>query len=180
MCDSRELDLAVAANLLPLVSDVRLDGCRLFLPYSIAVAPYVASIFADYVRHELILSRQSSTFETVMSSEEKVDLLKHAKQSGYRTYLYYVATSDPSINIERIRERVKKGGHDVPDHKVISRNHRSLSLLMEAVRNTHRAYIFDNSDELTWLAEATEAVSLETKSDALPRWFQDFVLAKLG
>lgn len=172
--------LAIAAGITELGTKVCLDGFRLQLPQSIDVAPYVASIAADYIRHELISSRVSFTFETVMSSADKIDLLRLAQRSGYRTYLYYVATSDPAINLQRIRERVKNGGHDVPEDKVISRYHRSLSLLRDAIRNSNRAYVFDNSDELTWLAEATEAASLEFKADILPRWFQEAVLDKLG
>ncbi len=107
-----------------------------------------------------------------MSSPDKVELLRKAQSRGYRTYLYYVATEDPAINISRVRYRVKMGGHSVPEDKIISRYQRSLDLLIEAIQFTHRAYIFDNSThEHIWLAEITDGHLLEMKTDRVPAWF---------
>ncbi len=58
------------------------------------------------------------TFETVMSHPDKIELLHKAQQSGFRTYLYYVATEDPEINISRVENRVSSGGHPVPREKI--------------------------------------------------------------
>lgn len=119
-----------------------------------------------------------------MSHPGKVDLLKQAQAAGYRTYLYFVATDDPAINISRVRNRVKLGGHAVPEDRIEKRYHRSLDLLMAAIRHTNRAYIFDNSGDNaagrhTWLAEITEGTKLETKSAAIPAWFKRAVLDKI-
>lgn len=80
-----------------------------------------------------------------MSHLGKVEFLQQAQQIGYRTYLYYVATDDPSINVSRVANRVAMNGHDVPSEKIIARYYKSLELLTEAIRHTNRAYIFDNS-----------------------------------
>ena len=103
-----------------------------------------------------------------MSHPGKVDLLKQAQAAGYRTYLYFVATDDPAINISRVRNRVKLGGHAVPEDRIEKRYHRSLDLLMKAIRHTNRAYIFDNSGDNaagrhTWLAEITEGKNWRQK-----------------
>lgn len=71
---------------------------------------YLAVVTADFIRHQLIKSRKSFSFETVMSHPDKIQLLSQAKAIGYRTYLYYVATEDPQINISRVKQRVKMGG----------------------------------------------------------------------
>lgn len=146
----------------------------------VAVNAYFASVAADFIRQKLILSNQSLTFETVMSSPDKIELLKKAQLRGYRTYLYFVATEDPNINISRVEHRVKTGGHNVPTDKIITRYYRSLDLLWEAVKYTNRAYIFDNSNrELLWLAEITDAKQIETKVDNVPAWFKKYVLDKI-
>lgn len=54
---------------------------------------------------------------------------------------------------------------------------REQGLLMEAIRNTNRAYIFDNSTDSasenhTWLAEITEGRKLELRTDRIPSWFK--------
>ncbi len=136
---------------------------------------YMASVLADFIRQQLLQERRSFTCETVMSSRDKVDLLAKAHRMGYRTYLYFIATEDPRINISRVKTRVALGGHDVPGEKIVSRYHRSLSLLREAIRETDRAYIFDNSGDghdHTWLAEVTDGGMLELKVDTVPAWFQ--------
>ena len=144
-----------------------------------ALNSHVCSIIADFLRQKLIQQRISFTFETVMSSPDKVLLLEAAQRLGYRTYLYYVATEDPVINISRVRTRVRLGGHDVPEDKIVSRYGRSLRLLKEAIRHSNRAYLFDNSGhEHVWLAEITEGETLELKTDHVPKWFIDAVLNK--
>ena len=61
----------------------------------VQINSYFASVIADFIRQKLILAHKSFSFETVMSSRDKVDFLEKARQSGYRNYLYFVATDDP-------------------------------------------------------------------------------------
>lgn len=113
--------------------------------FNVSVNAYFASVAADFIRHKLIECSKSFTFETVMSFTDKIELLQKAQSRGYRTYLYYVATEDPVINISRVSYRVKMGGHSVPEDKIVSRYQRSIDLLSETIQFTNRAYIFDNS-----------------------------------
>jgi predicted ABC-type ATPase len=150
----------------------------------ILIDSYVASAVADFLRHCLLDAKLSFTFETVMSHPSKVEILEKAQRLGFRTYLYYVATDDPAINISRVENRVKLGGHAVPADRIESRYHRSIDLLNAAIACTNRAYIFDNSGDhadrkQTWLAEVTEGKTLELKSDRIPGWFKRAVLDKI-
>ncbi|MES2594744.1 MAG: zeta toxin family protein [Verrucomicrobiota bacterium] len=150
--------------------------------FEVIVNAYFASVAADFLRQKLLELRVSFSFETVMSSPDKVALLKQAQALGYRTYLYYIATEDPAINVARVRARVNLGGHDVPEDKIVSRYARSLDLLLEAVKHTNRAYLFDNSRQGTehlWVAEITEAFDLELKCDPMPLWFQRAMWEKI-
>jgi predicted ABC-type ATPase len=151
---------------------------------TVKVNSYLASVAGDFLRQKLIGQKISFTLETVMSHPSKVELLAQAQAAGYRTYLYFVATDDPAINISRVKSRVKLGGHAVPQDRIETRYHRSLGLLMEAIRHTNRAYVFDNSGDShdkkhTWLAEITEGQKLELKSDQIPAWFKRSVLDKI-
>ncbi len=155
------------------------DGCLVLC--GMTVDSYFASVAADFLRAKLLEQRASFTFETVMSHPDKVELLERAQLAGYRTYLYYVATDDPAINISRVQNRVNLNGHDVPPELVEKRYHRSMGLLLEAIRHTDRAYIFDNSTENadhrhTWLAEITEGRTLVLETDRVPSWFRRSVL----
>jgi predicted ABC-type ATPase len=151
----------------------------------VEVNSYFASVAGDFLRQKLLVQKVSFTFETVMSHPGKVELLAKAQQAGYRTYLYFVATDDPDINISRVRSRVKLGGHGVPEDRIVKRYYRSLDLLMEAIRVSNRAYVFDNSSDNkdrkhTWLAEITDGKELDLKSDQMPAWFKRFVLDKIN
>lgn len=139
---------------------------------------YIASVLVDFLRHHFLAKRISFTFETVMSHQSKVAFLQEAQRQGFRTYLYFVATVDPEINLSRVAYRVQTGGHPVPSEKVIERYHRSLDLLMDAITYSDRAYIFDNSadDDSVLLAEITDGDELELKVDAVPLWFKTAVL----
>lgn len=91
-----------------------------------------------------------------------------------------MATEDPSINLSRVRYRVSRGGHPVPEEKIATRYHRSLELLAQAVKFTHRAYILDNSThEHVWIAEITNGKTVEMKTNEIPVWFQKSLLDKL-
>ena len=133
---------------------------------------YLASILSDYLRRRWLGECESFTFETVMSSRDKLDLLADARRLGYRTYLYYVCTDTPLINQQRIANRVQDGGHDVPADKIISRYERSLALLPEAIRLSDRAYLFDNSGQSHRLfAEFESGRPVNVDADT-PEWFQ--------
>ena len=144
-----------------------------------AIDSYFASVLSDFLRHILLDESKSFTFETVMSAPDKVELLVEARRRGYRTYLYFVATEDPAINVERVNNRVASGGHSVPEGKIVSRYHRSLGLLREAIRHTDRAYFFDTSGEATWyFAEITDGSEIDMKADAMSDWFRSAVWDK--
>lgn len=98
--------------------------------------------------------------------------MREAQAIGYRTYLYFVATDDPEINISRVQWRVSQGGHDVPEHLIRSRYERSIGLLDDACAVAHRAYIFDNSgDAHQCIAEVCDGTELRVNVESLPAWF---------
>lgn len=134
---------------------------------------YHASVLADFLRRKALDAGKSFTVETVMSSPDKVQLLRDARRRGFRTYLYFVGTEDPEINIERVRNRVLEGGHDVPMDKIRERFDRSMGLLGDAIRAANRAFMIDTSGNEAWyFAEVTDGKTIELKSEQMPNWFQ--------
>jgi predicted ABC-type ATPase len=90
------------ADLLDEAQGLRFNEGKLSF-FNVEVNAYFASVAADFIRYKLIQCSKSFTFETVMSFADKIELLRQAQLRGYRTYLYYVATEDPVINISRVR-----------------------------------------------------------------------------
>lgn len=172
----RNSTLLKSVNLQNKISDLKYENNKLIF-INIDINSYFASVCADFIRKKLLEYKKSFTFETVMSSYDKIELLKLSKSLGYRNYLYYISTSDPSINVSRVNNRVSFKGHDVPKDKIISRYYRSLGFLKEAVKLSDRAYIFDNSsDEKTWICEITDGSNVDFKVDEIPSWVEEYLL----
>lgn len=147
---------------------------RLSLP-NVAVNSYHAALVADFLREKLLAAGLTFSIETVLSDPRKLDFLAKARAAGYRVYLYFVATDSPEININRVSERVAAGGHDVPSSKVRQRYERTLQLLPRVVALTDRAYIFDNSQALEFVAEITDGTHVEFQNGDLPAWIDRFL-----
>lgn len=173
--------LAIRAGLSTVFETIRLQGDTADFS-QVRINSYVAAILTDWLRNALIQTGQSFTFETVMSSPDKLDVFRRAREAGFRTYLYYIATNDPAINIDRVQYRTRTGGHGVPPDRITERYYRSLDLLLDAIRLTDRAYVFDNSGaERLWLAQITAGADLELRvADEVPEWFAVYVLDRIG
>ncbi|WP_338097003.1 AAA family ATPase [Methanolapillus ohkumae] len=110
------------------------------------LAAYVEAMKqAETLRFKALEEEKSFTFETVFSTKDKLDFLMTAKRLGYHITTIYITTSDPQINLNRIAERVKNGGHDVPSDKVLSRYEKTMRLMPEVLLKSDMAKVYDNS-----------------------------------
>ena len=104
-----------------------------------------AANVAENRREKLLSEFKEFCFETVLSTDRNLKLLKKAKEKGYFIRCYYILTVDPAINIYRVKSRVAQGGHDVPEEKIVSRYEKALNLLKEIVEISDVCHIYDNS-----------------------------------
>lgn len=104
-----------------------------------------AAELAESLREECLIEKCDFAFETVLSTERNLNLLKRAKQAGYFIKVVYVITKNPSINKMRVKSRFQSGGHDVPEDKIESRYYKSLDLISEVISVSDICHIYDNS-----------------------------------
>lgn len=104
-----------------------------------------AARIVDIKRYEAIRNRENFSFETVLSSHYKLDILREAKENGYFIKCIFVLTSDPMINIARVRTRVAAGGHDVEYDKILDRYGKSLANISELLSICDILHVYDNS-----------------------------------
>jgi len=83
--------------------------------------------------------------ETVLSTDKYRRLVSRAKALGFAVWLIYVVLDSPERSIERIKLRVVKGGHNVPDDKVRKRYRGSLAQFPWFLEQADEAWIYDNS-----------------------------------
>ena len=112
----------------------------------------------------------------------KLEFLKQAKEHGFKIYLYYIATKNPAINIERVDNRVEEGGHFVPKDKIESRYYKTMENLYSAILLSDKAYLFDNSNDEEKRTYSNFAKvqngCIELLKDVVPDWFERFVINK--
>ena len=106
--------------------------------------------------------------ETVLSTDKYRRLVTKAKQLGFAIWLIYVVLDSPERNIERVRLRVRKGGHAVPDDKIRSRWTRSLAQFPWFLEQSDAAWIYDNSGASPRLIGEHRDGVIELDEDALP------------
>ena len=104
-----------------------------------------AANLAAEIREGCLRNGESLAFETVLSSADKLDFIRRAKQAGFFVRLFFVGTDHPSINAARIAHRVMEGGHDVPIVKIISRYGKSMTNAAKVATMADRSYFYDNS-----------------------------------
>ena len=144
-----------------------------------AINSYTVAMVADFFKDQYLKRHLSFSFETVFSHPAKIDILKKAQAEGFRTYMYFVATENPSVNVKRIQQRVKDGGHNVPEDKTIARYYRCLEQIRYALPYLNRAYFFDNSTEQSvFFAEYEFGKGFQLYSELLPEWFKRFVFGE--
>ena len=100
---------------------------------------------AETIRRYLLSKRIDFTFETVLSTDRNLLLLEDAKNAGYVIRAVFVLTRDAAINIERVKNRVAAGGHDIPPEKIKSRYEKSLGNLMQLAKIASKTTVVDNS-----------------------------------
>ncbi len=115
-------------------------------------SPEIAAIKAGKIMLEQIngYGKKGSdfAFETTLSGKAYIKLLNDLKKKGYKIHLYFLWVRDVELAIERVAERVRMGGHDVPLHVIRRRFSRGLPNLFNVYRPLLDSWIvFDNSTD---------------------------------
>jgi len=145
---------------------------------------YDAAMAADFLRESLLETDKTFSYETVLSHSSKLRFLQKSNDLGFNNYLYFICTIDPEINIERVKQRHKLGGHDVPEAKIIKRYYNSLEQLEKLIPLCYRAYFFDNSvhypeKKIKPIAEVDNDGNLILSEQMVPNWLEQYVIKRL-
>ena len=106
-----------------------------------------AAIKAEQMRNDCIKKEQSFSFETVLSTNRNISLLKEAKQKGYFIRGIFVLTNSAELNVLRVYARYQNGGHNVPSDKILSRYDKSIANLPEFILLCDVCHVYDNTGQ---------------------------------
>lgn len=80
---------------------------------------------------KLIEQRKDFAFETTLSPRSYVNLVRKAREAGYHVTLLYFWLNSTDLAIERVKSRVKEGGHDIAEHVIKRRYYTGLANLFQ-------------------------------------------------
>jgi predicted ABC-type ATPase len=85
------------------------------------------------------------TFETTLGGNTMPALLAEAAQRGIEVRVFFVGLDSPEAHIERVRQRVRAGGHDIPEAAIRRRYRHSLINLVTLLPALTALRVYDNS-----------------------------------
>ena len=111
-----------------------------------SASPVRAGREALRLRRKALGAHRSHLVETTLAGMGILRHMEVARRSGYRVVLHYVSVGSPALALDRIRNRVALGGHDVPESDVRRRFVRSQANLRAAVARADEVVLYDNTD----------------------------------
>jgi predicted ABC-type ATPase len=130
-------------------------------------------------------------FETTLGGRTITGLLLDAAERGLRIRMWYVALASPELHIQRVRDRVARGGHDIPEHTIRRRWDSSRQNLIRLLPHLSELAVWDNSAQADPQAgEPPRPALILSMQDAVirylcpledvPMWAKPIVTAALG
>ncbi|MGO5158156.1 zeta toxin family protein [Lactobacillus amylovorus] len=126
---------------------------------------------------KVLKTGQDINLETTLAGHEKniLKLLDRVKKNNYQIVLLYVGVSSPDIAVERVKERVAKGGHGVPEELIRKRYYESLNNLNRLISKFDIVKIYDNSKNFRILYQRIETEVKLCRKD-IPQWVQSIII----
>lgn len=118
--------------------------------------------------HALANRKTSFGFETTLSGVTYLSLLRRIKAQGYKVHLFFLWIPSIKFALERIADRVRRGGHDIPEKVVRRRFHKGLRHLFKLYRPLLDSWtLFDNSQNIPRLIAVEAEGVLHVLDDKL-------------
>ena len=92
-----------------------------------------------------ILEHKDFAFETTLGGSTMPRLLADAAAQGFEVRIWYVGLASPDLYIERVRNRVQAGGHDIPESSIRRRWRHSRLNLVQLLPHLTELRVYDNS-----------------------------------
>jgi predicted ABC-type ATPase len=132
---------------------------------------------------DCIEKKENFTQETTLSGAKTLATIKLAKAQGYTVRLFYIGLDTAAESVERIKNRVRYGGHSLPLHDVQRRFSSRQSDLLKVVPLCDVVEFYTNANGFEIIAIGNVDkdnifyyLALDKKTEN-PLWFTEFVTA---
>jgi predicted ABC-type ATPase len=142
-------------------------------PQNIDLAAFEAGRFMLEAISNALEKNESFLFETTLSGKAWIQIIKKAKERNYYTSIYFVFLMDVNLNLQRIKERVRKGGHNVPEDVVRRRYSRSFKNFWNIYKElVDEWFVVENTGESPVLiAQKAKGVLTITREEVINEYF---------
>lgn len=115
----------------------------------------------------------SFTQETTLAGHRIEKTIKQARKQGYYITMFYVGLNSKEESISRIANRVKKGGHNIPEKDVIRRFEKRIDALKRIIPFCDEVIFYDNENGFIKVAEIINN-KFNYTNGYRPIWIENF------
>jgi predicted ABC-type ATPase len=116
----------------------------------------------------------SFTQETTLSGSTVLSTIKKARRQGYYVVLYYIGLNSAEESVVRIANRVRKGGHNIPEADVMRRYGRRFDTLCAVVPYCDEINFYDNENGFVKVGEVKNG-HFRYINGYRPDWLEEFL-----
>ena len=126
---------------------------------------------------ELLFRNESFSIETTLATRSYFRLIEKAHQQGYNVTLLYLWLKSPEQAMERVAERVSKGGHNIPSDIIVRRYYEGIDNLFKIYMSIVDTWVLVNNSETPRSIVATGGKDQETvvRNSVLFKTIEDYV-----
>lgn len=96
--------------------------------------------------HQYAADGRSFAIETTLAGRSYLPMFKRLKTRSYSIHLFYLWLPSVNMAVQRVADRVRQGGHNIPESDIRHRFSKSLHNLFQLYRPVcDTMYFFDNS-----------------------------------
>jgi len=152
-------------------ADMIATGISPFSPRSAALA--AGRLMLLRIR-ELSAAGQTFGFETTLAGKSYTTLFRRIRLQGYRIDLMYLWLPNTELAIKRVQDRVRQGGHDIPEVDIRRRFKRGLQNLFRLYRPLVDTWtFFDNSSRTPRMIASGTATEITVEEPEIFRYIEE-------
>ncbi|MEM9399016.1 MAG: zeta toxin family protein [Verrucomicrobiota bacterium] len=106
---------------------------------------------------ESVSKSESFAFESTLSGTTYIKRIKDWKKQGYEVIMFYLKLPSVEMAVDRVKNRVSEGGHNIPEADIRRRFDRSWKNFNEIYGEIVDTWlVFDTSEEIPKLIEKSD------------------------
>lgn len=121
-------------------------------------------LIREYINNDISFNQ-----ETTLTGNSIVKNIRNAKEKGFYVVMNYIGVESPEIAKERVKIRVSKGGHGIPDKDIERRYYESFKNLQRVISICDEINIYDNTEMFKEIVNIKNG-NILWRANNIPSW----------